>query len=144
MTKEIQDEIDNCAVCKQKKMRQLKRQQSQIVLNKKVDTFEMCDDCCDKVDTMNTCKLTWKHAKKVLSKRCQASLPGFVLGLKCVDKTKVIAECGYYDRQNEFVKTKLNVKFSWVGMRSLSCGYVGIRRQICAFERNIEILHVKC
>ena len=114
MLQEIQDEIDNCAVCKKKKMRQLKRQQSQIVLNKKIDTFEMCDDCCDKVDTMNTYKLTWKHAKKVLSKRYQASLPGFVLGLKYVDKTKVIAECGYYDRQNEFVKTKLNVDFSWV------------------------------
>ena len=114
MLQEMQNKINGCATCQKKKMRRPKSQQSQIVLNKKVDSFKMCKDCCANVDKMNSYKLSWKHARMVLSKRYQASLPGFVLGLKYVDTTKVIAECGYYDRQNKLVKTKVNADFNWV------------------------------
>ena len=64
--------------------------------------------------TIDGHKTTWKNARTILSKRYQASLPGFVLGLKYISQANIVAQCGHYDKDNKLVKTTLIVDFSWV------------------------------
>ena len=108
---DIQDDIDNCETCRNRKKRRISQKSSK---NKISIIFSRCNNCCAKMATIDGHKTTWKNARTILSKRYQASLPGFVLGLKYISQANIVAQCGHYDKDNKLVKTTLIVDFSWV------------------------------